>query len=269
MDSVPRIFVESVCLCLDHSSRQASESIPFLWGKVSTVLLYKIHTLFVHHDNNEEKLYAAAMSVFSCNVVSLDSVSLKFITNFCISSSDPFDRKPPWKEITVVDLQKLLHLMRPTAERSHHMRYIYKSCCSLEAIRPTGITRNLFSMRLPVDCVTLSFDSKEVQAAAEEFLENAEPLYSVSIWDTHSALKQSTVDALMSDKKVALVLWPEGATESSKVTDFFDFDKHYSSVKRLKRRRVIAIREGAKLKLRVQYTCEGDIQCKWKAPSRK
>uniref|UniRef100_A0A1I7YW67 Quinolinate synthase n=1 Tax=Steinernema glaseri TaxID=37863 RepID=A0A1I7YW67_9BILA len=138
-------------------------------------------------------------------------------------------------------------------------------------------------MRLPVDSVNLCIASKEIQAAAEEFFENTGPLYNVMIWHTCSPFKQSTVDALidkfvpvdegsfylngptrltrtqlerlvlkceLSNKKLEIQVYPEGATETSKVTNFFDFDKHYSR-KIVQEGEVTARREGAQLEVRV------------------
>uniref|UniRef100_A0A1I8A9C5 Formylmethanofuran dehydrogenase n=1 Tax=Steinernema glaseri TaxID=37863 RepID=A0A1I8A9C5_9BILA len=55
----------------------------------------------------------------------------------------------------------------------------------------------------------------------------------------------------MSNKKVMVDVCPEGFTNSSKITDFFDFDKYYSK-KTVEKREITARREGAKLELRVE-----------------
>uniref|UniRef100_A0A1I7ZED3 F-box C protein n=1 Tax=Steinernema glaseri TaxID=37863 RepID=A0A1I7ZED3_9BILA len=86
MDSVPPIFVESVCVLLNHKSRQASGKIDSMWGQVSLFTLQKIYTLRIFVDETEEKLYAVARAPVSNRMVPFDSVDLKFITNFHIST---------------------------------------------------------------------------------------------------------------------------------------------------------------------------------------
>uniref|UniRef100_A0A1I7YKK6 RNA-dependent RNA polymerase n=1 Tax=Steinernema glaseri TaxID=37863 RepID=A0A1I7YKK6_9BILA len=277
-------------------------------------------------------------------VVPLDSVDPKFITNFRIL---PYIYVSSKKEITLKQLQRLVRLIKPTSEGRPPVRYTLESsnllslsrstligkelCSGLGAsmVRRGGIKwkevalvwieklvlpglswrdsscnamclygtswidRKLVSMRLPVNSVILWLSLEEHQAAAEEFFENTGPLYRIDISYTHSALKQSTVDAMidkfvpvdggsfrvtehtnftrelhqtrlnkeqlerlirkceMSDKKVEIKVWPEGFTKSSKLTDFFDFDKYYSK-KTVEERRITASREGAKLVLRVR-----------------
>uniref|UniRef100_A0A1I7YCU3 Brix domain-containing protein n=1 Tax=Steinernema glaseri TaxID=37863 RepID=A0A1I7YCU3_9BILA len=167
-------------------------------------------------------------------------------------------------------------------------------------------------MRLPVDSVDLWLTTEKIQAAAEEFFKSTGPLYRIIITYTHSPLKPSTVDAMikkfvpvnfgrfillqrtrltkdqleklilkceMSRKPLMVMVRPEGVTSNSKVTDFFNFDKHYSkkvvkegvvtanregakleSLVKVKRGAVTASRKEAELELRVNFR-NGDVLC--------
>uniref|UniRef100_A0A1I7YW19 FBA_2 domain-containing protein n=1 Tax=Steinernema glaseri TaxID=37863 RepID=A0A1I7YW19_9BILA len=296
MDSLPQIFVENVCLCLDRRSIRESCKILSWWGQVFSTTFKKIHTLCVFPDQDGGKLYAVAQAS-SHDAVPLDSVDLQFITSFSIL---------PWfvarfdseiTEITLNQLQRLVQFIKPTTEGLPPVRYAYQSSNTLQLQGSTWISKKLLSMRLPVDSVYLSLKEEELQAAAEEFFENTGPLYNVTIWYTHSALKQSTVDALIdkfvpvdgggfcltryteltraqleklvlkcerAGKKVMVDVCPEDFTCISKVTDFFDFDRHYST-KKVKDGEVIANRDGAKLVLRVTHLA-GVLIWKWDSP---
>uniref|UniRef100_A0A1I7ZJU8 Methyltransf_21 domain-containing protein n=1 Tax=Steinernema glaseri TaxID=37863 RepID=A0A1I7ZJU8_9BILA len=150
-------------------------------------------------------------------------------------------------------------------------------------------------MRLPVDSVNLWIGVEE-QQAAEEFFQNAGPLYHIVLdCSTGFILKRRTVDAMidkfvpvdggnfyldvqthltreqlerlvlkceLSDKKVKIEMWPEGYTNYSKATDFFDFGKYYSTTKH-EGRKLTARREGAKLELCVECWLEGPIKWEW------
>uniref|UniRef100_A0A1I7YH97 GCV_T domain-containing protein n=1 Tax=Steinernema glaseri TaxID=37863 RepID=A0A1I7YH97_9BILA len=157
------------------------------------------------------------------------------------------------------DLQRLVRFIKPTTEGRYPVRYDFASCNYLALhYTPSLIGTKLLSSRLPVDSVDLWIKDEEVQEAAEEFLKSAGPLYYVRCGVL--GLKQSTVDTLIdkfvpvdegcfymggatrltraqleklvlkcefSEKKAALALHLEGVTDSSKVTDFFDFEKYY------------------------------------------
>uniref|UniRef100_A0A1I7YGW9 F-box domain-containing protein n=1 Tax=Steinernema glaseri TaxID=37863 RepID=A0A1I7YGW9_9BILA len=297
MNSVPQIFVESVCLCLDRRSIRESCKILSWWGQVFSAFSKKIHTLYVFVDKQEGRLYAAAETILR-DLVPLDSVDPKFITNFrTLQYREGYSND--WKEITLNQLQRLVRFIKPTTEGRPPVCYALESCNEIyfTSFHSTGIGRKLLSMRLPVNSVFLWPSLEEDQAAAEEFLENTGPLYHITIRYTHSALKQSTVDALidkfvpvdggsfrvteytnftrdqleklvlkceMSDKKVKIEVCPEGFTETSKVTDFFDFDKHYSK-KKVEKKGITASRDGAQLLLRVRRYDDALIW-KWDSP---
>uniref|UniRef100_A0A1I7YR76 FBA_2 domain-containing protein n=1 Tax=Steinernema glaseri TaxID=37863 RepID=A0A1I7YR76_9BILA len=290
MNSVPKIFVESVRLCLDRWSILESCKILSWWGQVFSQSSKNIHTLCVFVGKEEGKLYAAAQTILR-DLVPLDSVDQKFITNFRIL---PYHGGyfHNWKEITLNQLQRLVRLIKPTTEGRPPVRYDSEFSNEIHLHGTTWIDKGILSMRLPVDSVNLWLNTEEILATAEEFLANTGPLYHITIWRTYSALKQGTVDALIDrfvpidggtfvltrcanptrvqlerlvvkcekfNKKVTLVVWPEGFTDSSKVTDFFDFDKHYSR-KMVREREVTATREGAKLRLHVKLSVTGYIR---------
>uniref|UniRef100_A0A1I7YV45 F-box domain-containing protein n=1 Tax=Steinernema glaseri TaxID=37863 RepID=A0A1I7YV45_9BILA len=301
MDSVPPIFVESVCLLLDRQSLEDICKVACLWGEVSSATIRKIHFLRVFVEEEEGKLYAAALPCWNYDTeeaAHLESVNLKFITNFIIKPNIVSDQvSSSWKEITLNDLQRLVRLITPTTERRHPLRYDNASCNGLQLYKHTWITEKLISLQLPFDSVNLWIDGEELKAAVEEFFENAGPLYNVTIRYTPSALKQSTVDTLidkfvpaddghfqldittlltrkqlerlvlkceMSDKRVMMYVWLEGATSSTNVTDFFEFDKYYSK-KGVEDGKLIARREGAKLELRVFHLSSfgGEFMWRW------
>uniref|UniRef100_A0A1I7YF67 DNA-directed DNA polymerase n=1 Tax=Steinernema glaseri TaxID=37863 RepID=A0A1I7YF67_9BILA len=243
MDSVPWLFVKR---CASAWIVRASEKV-------------KIHTLRVFVNEQAGKLYAAAATTQG-DLVPLDSVNLKFITNFTISS---YHLDNNWKEVTLNQLQRLVQYIKPTTEGRPPVRFDCESGNHLGIFcTSTDIYRKLLSMRLPVDSVLLRFNKQELQAAVEEFLESAGPLYYVSC--DFIRLKQSTVDTLidkfvpldegcfymggptrltkaqlerlvlkceMSNKKIKIEVWPEGARGRFKVTDFFDFEKRYTKKK--------------------------------------
>uniref|UniRef100_A0A1I7Z3F7 Dimer_Tnp_hAT domain-containing protein n=1 Tax=Steinernema glaseri TaxID=37863 RepID=A0A1I7Z3F7_9BILA len=198
MDAVPWLFVESVCLCLDRQSLRESCKILSWWGNVSFATSKKIHTLRVFVGEHEGKLYAAARSTVDDDVP-LESVDLKFTTNFSIEPHEWVEQLSSsiWKETTLDQLQMLINLIRPTTERRHPTRYDPESSSTLRLDNSTWITKKLYSMRLPVDSVELSIETKKHQSAAEEFLDSTGPLYDITFWYTYSSLKKSTVDALI------------------------------------------------------------------------
>uniref|UniRef100_A0A1I8AHZ1 Protein artemis n=1 Tax=Steinernema glaseri TaxID=37863 RepID=A0A1I8AHZ1_9BILA len=131
METVPRLFIESVCLrLLDRESLAKSTKIPSAWGEICTAISKKIHTLRVYLDGTAERIYAAAQPVQACNTnynllildisqaVPLDSIDLKFVTNFRIETHTPFmiPLSSSYKEITLDELQRLVHFIRPFFE---------------------------------------------------------------------------------------------------------------------------------------------------------
>uniref|UniRef100_A0A1I7XZK5 F-box domain-containing protein n=1 Tax=Steinernema glaseri TaxID=37863 RepID=A0A1I7XZK5_9BILA len=300
MDSVPQIFVENVSLLLNPKSIHRSSWISSRWGRISSATIKKIHILQVYVGMNTEKFYAFVhpillnrySKVVHLDPVSLDSVDLKFITNFRI--------EPGWivddilatsSEICSTKLKRLCEFISPTTE-GRPICFDIGYCNKLEIRDAASILKKLLSMRLPVDTVELRIEMEELLPAVEEFLQNAGPLYDINIQCGAFVLNQSTVDALIdkyvpvnhgnfalkgntrltrdqikrlvlkcerADKKVKIEVCPEGATESSKVTDFFDFDKHYSH-KEVRTDGVIASREGTELSVWVQYFPEGQLE---------
>uniref|UniRef100_A0A1I7ZJG8 DNA_LIGASE_A3 domain-containing protein n=1 Tax=Steinernema glaseri TaxID=37863 RepID=A0A1I7ZJG8_9BILA len=298
MDAVPWLFMERICLCLDHQSLRDGSKMDSIWGEVFSATRKKIHTLTMLAI--EGKLYAAAQPTSSRDfkkAVPLDSVDLKFITSFSVKQVLIGLVPSIWKEITLDDLQKLVRFITPTTEGRHTQS---RNHLAIHDYTPTWIAKKLLSMRLPVDSVKLCIDTKEVQAAAVEFFENVGSLHIIFFRCSSSFfLRKSTVDAMIdkfvpvdgggfhldskfcltrdqlerlvlkcerSDKKVVLEVKPKGATKHSKLTDFFDFDKHYSTRKleEGKLTKLTAIREGAKLKLCVEYRPESCIRWEWK-----
>uniref|UniRef100_A0A1I7ZZG8 F-box domain-containing protein n=1 Tax=Steinernema glaseri TaxID=37863 RepID=A0A1I7ZZG8_9BILA len=161
MDTVPWLFMESVCLLLDRRSRERSTKVSSAWGEIFTATNKKIHTLRVILDGNTEKIYAAA----------LPAVNI-------------------WKEITLEDLQRFVHFIRPVRNERHPLRCDYFSLSILRLRQESQwINGKLLSMRLPVDSVGLW----EVKPA--QFFETAGPLYDVGYYGP--ALKPSTLDALI------------------------------------------------------------------------
>uniref|UniRef100_A0A1I7YLI9 F-box domain-containing protein n=1 Tax=Steinernema glaseri TaxID=37863 RepID=A0A1I7YLI9_9BILA len=159
MDTVPWLFIESVCLCLlDRESLSESRWIRSRWGEICSETAKKIYTLRVFLDGTAEKIYATtepamkynAFSTYynaSSTYVPLDSVDLKFITNFRIET-----RYSPeiYKEITLDDLQRLVHFIRPTRNERHPLSYDSESLNTLTLGRESAwINGKLLSMRLP------------------------------------------------------------------------------------------------------------------------
>uniref|UniRef100_A0A1I8A0K8 F-box domain-containing protein n=1 Tax=Steinernema glaseri TaxID=37863 RepID=A0A1I8A0K8_9BILA len=299
MDAVPAAFVESVCLCLDRDSIRESCKILSRWGKLSSSSFRKIHTLWVFV-YNKNKLYAAAQPALSRfrsleKAVPLHSVSPRFVNRFHIEPATWIVQGLPssWKEITLDQLQQLARFIRPTTEQTHPVRYNDESYNKLW-LEGSIATTEFLSMRLPVNSVNLWIDGSDDIEAVDTFLEHAGPLYVMDFHITHT-LKQSTVDAMidkfvpadggffglgrdtrltrdqlerlvlkceMFEKKVRFVVHPEGATSSSKVTDFFDFDKHYST-KKFKHKGFIATRDGARLQVCVEYGRWNQLDWMW------
>uniref|UniRef100_A0A1I7YE91 FBA_2 domain-containing protein n=1 Tax=Steinernema glaseri TaxID=37863 RepID=A0A1I7YE91_9BILA len=298
MNAVPRIFIESVCLCLDHASLWRSGRIPSLWGEVTRSTRAKIHTLCVSVNEPAGRLFAAARPTnyfYSLKYVPLDRVDLKFINNFRIASdwvrsSDP---SSSWKEISLENLQRLVRFIRPTTEGRPPLLSGDEPVFSLKLRRSSNIIiRNIFSLRLPVVFIHLWFAS-DMNAELEKFLENTGPLYQVAC--NVRPLKPSTVNALIrrfvpvdggifklyhyltreqlerlvlkceiSGKKVTLKVWLQGYYSSWDTTDFFGLEMYYP-----KRRieggpygEICTTRKGARLQLRVR--AEGaSLRWKW------
>uniref|UniRef100_A0A1I7Y484 F-box domain-containing protein n=1 Tax=Steinernema glaseri TaxID=37863 RepID=A0A1I7Y484_9BILA len=182
MDTVPRLFIESVCLrLLDHRSLLASTGIPSAWGEICIATRRKIHTLRVYLDVASKTIYAAAQPVllhdYYSNAVPLDRVDLKFITNFQIKRYIPQAEGPLlsiWKEITLDDLKRLVHFIRPVRNERRPLVYDYKSLNTLRLDnRSQWVNKKLLSMRLPVDMVDLG------DVEADGFFEFAGTLYYV------------------------------------------------------------------------------------------
>uniref|UniRef100_A0A1I8A1L7 F-box domain-containing protein n=1 Tax=Steinernema glaseri TaxID=37863 RepID=A0A1I8A1L7_9BILA len=291
MDTVPQIFVQSVCLCLqDHPSLQESCKISSFWGEICTATRKKIRTLNVIVDESEGKLYAAVSppSPKHDSFVALDSVDLKFITNFAIESLFYFAGNLPngFKEITLGEFKRLVRFVSPMERGRHPAKYNFESSNSLSICVPTcRITKQLLTMRLPVSSISLL--CREHEPAVVDFYENAGPLYFIYDLATHQPSKIDKfvpvdsgrffhfeplpIDQLetlvlkceMSDKKVMIKVQLEDCTEKSEVTDFFDFDKYYLE-KKVGKREVIARRKGAKLSVRVsRFTIKGQLQWQW------
>uniref|UniRef100_A0A1I8ADR5 F-box domain-containing protein n=1 Tax=Steinernema glaseri TaxID=37863 RepID=A0A1I8ADR5_9BILA len=210
MDTVPRLFIESVCLCLlDHRSIRESTKLPSSWGEICTATCQKIHTLFVYLDGSSERIYAAAEPVQTCkpaldyttysNVTSLDSVDPKFITNFQIETNTRLIiPSSAWKEITLSDLQRLVHFIRPVRNERHPLHCDSESLNTLTLTHESQwINGQLLSLQLPVDCVTLWVDEE-----ANKFFETAGPLYYLKYYEGPT-LKRSAIDALI-DKFVPI-----------------------------------------------------------------
>uniref|UniRef100_A0A1I8ALC4 F-box domain-containing protein n=1 Tax=Steinernema glaseri TaxID=37863 RepID=A0A1I8ALC4_9BILA len=257
MDTVPWIFIESVCLrLLDRDSILESTKIPSTWGQICTVASEKIHTLRVLLDGKKKKIYAAAQPVllqdyysYYSNAVPLDSVDLKFITNFRIKTYNSYILPNSWKEITLDALQRLAHFIRPVRNERHPLRYDHRSFNTLWLSHESWeINGKMLSMRLPVDSVDLQY------VKSDEFFESAGPLYYVHY--EGPSLKQSTVDTLIqkfvpidegrcnlrqslsdeqvtklfekcaiSDKKVSVGVVPEVST---KILDLTNLAENYS-----------------------------------------
>uniref|UniRef100_A0A1I7Y9Z5 DUF223 domain-containing protein n=1 Tax=Steinernema glaseri TaxID=37863 RepID=A0A1I7Y9Z5_9BILA len=150
MDALPWLFMERVCLCLERESLRDGSSIVSIWRAVFSATRKKIHTLVVYV--KDEKLYAAARPTFLNayrELAPLDSVDLKFVTNFTINREHV---PSSYKEITFNGLQKLFRSIIPTSEGSPPVRYDYESRNHLRLFyTSTDFTVKLLSMRLPVD----------------------------------------------------------------------------------------------------------------------
>uniref|UniRef100_A0A1I7YRD2 SAWADEE domain-containing protein n=1 Tax=Steinernema glaseri TaxID=37863 RepID=A0A1I7YRD2_9BILA len=198
MDTVPWIFVESVCLCLlDRRSRTRSTKLS-VWGKICTATRKKIHTLRVLLDGERKKIYAAAEPIrnsfsFLDHSNALDSVDLKFVTNFRIEACTYHFSKTylnTWKEITLDDLQRLVHFITPVRNERHPLSCNGQSLNTLLLCSgDSWINENLLSMQLPVGSVVL------LGVEANEFFETAGSFYHVC--HAERTLKQSAIDAII------------------------------------------------------------------------
>uniref|UniRef100_A0A1I8AMJ7 FTH domain-containing protein n=1 Tax=Steinernema glaseri TaxID=37863 RepID=A0A1I8AMJ7_9BILA len=304
MDTVPRLFMESVCLCLVYRySIRESIKMPSNWGQICTARSQKIHTLRVYLDENSKKIYAATQHLMNncCSKAdALECVELKFITNFQIETCtfDPRIMIPRWcKEISLDDLQRLVNFIRPVRIERHPLRNDYGSLSTLTLRRGSEwINRRLLSLRFPVDAVYLQV-SKECEEA-DEFFEAAGPLYYFRY--EGPVLKESTVDALIDkfipidegrflmyqsvskaqikrlvekcvfyEKKVWLMVIPDFSTSTIKLTDLFDFDEYYSETEVLEQgMEVRCTNQGEeRLKLQVRWLHAGWIEWEWRDAS--
>uniref|UniRef100_A0A1I7Y495 F-box domain-containing protein n=1 Tax=Steinernema glaseri TaxID=37863 RepID=A0A1I7Y495_9BILA len=287
MDTVPRIFIESVCLrLLDRKSLEKSTKLPSAWGQICTETCKKIHTLRMLLDSEKEKIYAAAQPALSeYRSVSLGSVDLKFITNFRIetrSRSATSDLVNHWKEITLNDLQRLVHFIRPVRNERHPFQYDYNSFNILSVTHESDwISGKLLSMRLPVDMVTLSyvngfFESEGFlyffryhgptlqQSAVDALIEKFVPI-DYGRFNLHHSISDEQVTKLfekcvISNKKVTV-----SAAVSGKSLDFMDLAaKHYSKKKIGEEGKVLAFFNGAEATLGlVVHLHEEWIQFQW------
>uniref|UniRef100_A0A1I8A201 F-box domain-containing protein n=1 Tax=Steinernema glaseri TaxID=37863 RepID=A0A1I8A201_9BILA len=287
MDAVPRLFIER-------------------WGKICTTTAAKVHTLHVLVESQKGKLYAAAQPVWDgqktipptmfcllATSLHLESVDLKFITNFCIQSFSWSVRNlsENWKEITTKRLQELVRFIKPTTERRDPVRHNFESSNLLD-LAHGHMARELISMRPPVDSILL-LTQIEFGAELHEFLESAGPLYSVTCvvsnvdqratnaiidkfvpvnngvfcWKhplSRGQLEELVLKCDMSNKKVSIRVRPEASPSS--VEDVFDFHKYYSKVK-IERRpegnMVKAVREGATHTLSVYRDLPGEFEWRW------
>uniref|UniRef100_A0A1I7YVK2 F-box domain-containing protein n=1 Tax=Steinernema glaseri TaxID=37863 RepID=A0A1I7YVK2_9BILA len=258
-----------------------------------------MHTLMVMIDDNTGKLYAAAKPIFPSvidEIVPLESVNLKFVTHFHIEALWG-DLSISYKEIFPEYLQKLVQFIKPSPEERHPLCYDDQSCNKLRLEEATWISRKLLSMRLPVSSLYLMIEETKFEAALEEFLESAGSLSYIQIYSV-VPLKHSTVDALidkfapvdrggftlsrsicltknqlerlvfkcgMSDKEVGITVYPEGATDNSKVTDLFHFHKHYS-IKTIGNKQLTATRGGSELELHMTQLIGGSVMWMWERP---
>uniref|UniRef100_A0A1I8AUP0 FBA_2 domain-containing protein n=1 Tax=Steinernema glaseri TaxID=37863 RepID=A0A1I8AUP0_9BILA len=292
MDTVPWLFIEGVYLLLDPCSRLETGWIPSTWDACCSAISKKIHTLQVLLDGETKKIYAAALPALECaysKAVSLDSVDLKFITNFRIRTCESQKTPSIWKEITLDDLQRLVRPMR----NEHPLSYDYFSFNILMLKSGSHwINGQLLSMQLPVDSVDLEIDKRE---EAEEFFANAGPLYSVTYLQG-PILKKRTLDVLiekfvpigngyfqvcqkfskkqltrlfekcaMSGKKVESWVLPDDPTASSDSVDFVDYDKYYSEKEVLEGGKTLLFfnREQPNLKVRVNRGYGGLLRWEW------
>uniref|UniRef100_A0A1I7YIW4 SH2 domain-containing protein n=1 Tax=Steinernema glaseri TaxID=37863 RepID=A0A1I7YIW4_9BILA len=206
MDTVPPLFIESVCLRLQNRrSLWTSSEIGSIWGEVSFASRAKIYTLRVIVKGAARKLYATAQNVHSWEperAVPLDRVNLTSIINFYVD--EVYNNRPlpsSWKEISLDELERLAHFISPTGYERRPIHYDDGSSNKLHLrhMATNPITGKLLLMRLPVDSVTLSiFGGNE--AEVDEFFEHVGPLYDVSIMysvSTRPALQQSTVDVII------------------------------------------------------------------------
>uniref|UniRef100_A0A1I7YLH2 N6_N4_Mtase domain-containing protein n=1 Tax=Steinernema glaseri TaxID=37863 RepID=A0A1I7YLH2_9BILA len=95
-----------------------------------------------------------------------------------------------WKEITLEDLKKLVHFIRPVRNERHPLSYDYNSANTLRLESGSKwINEKLLSMEIPVDYVFLWY------VEAQEFFESTGPLYYVLY--CVQALTPNTLDALI------------------------------------------------------------------------
>uniref|UniRef100_A0A1I7YLM6 F-box domain-containing protein n=1 Tax=Steinernema glaseri TaxID=37863 RepID=A0A1I7YLM6_9BILA len=301
MNTVPRLFIESVCLCLlDRRSLRESTKIPSAWGQICTATRKKIHTLRVFLDGEKKKIYAAAQppllyDAYS-SATSLDSVDPKFVTNFWIETCSTYGhRKLPssYKEITLFNLKRLLHLIRPSRNERPPLCYDNTSLNTLKLKNGSQwINGKLLSMRPPADSVDLVLD--EECEGAEEFFASTGPLYHVHY--EGPTLKRSTVDALIekfvpieggyfnmhqsfsynqqkklfekcvvANKKVRVYVLSEKSTKSSDLVGLVDYIKYYSKKEVLRQGKIVIFsnEEEEKLEFRMSRSCNRWLLWDW------
>uniref|UniRef100_A0A1I8AC62 DUF3398 domain-containing protein n=1 Tax=Steinernema glaseri TaxID=37863 RepID=A0A1I8AC62_9BILA len=240
-------------------------------------------------DGSVEKIYAAALHASDYDAyydaVPLDSVDLKFITNFRVETVTPDEQQNLarcYKEITLHDLEKLVHFIRPVKNERHPLRYDDKSLNTLTLRQGSQwINRRIHSMRLPVDEVTL------LDVKAGQFFETAGPLYYVKY--DESDLEQRTVDALiekfvpidggsfklhqrlseehlrklfekcvLSKKKVKVGIFPKDSTKILDSTGPIDYDKYYSEREVIRQGEEVRFGNEDEEKLELQVRHQGE-----------
>uniref|UniRef100_A0A1I8ALY9 FBA_2 domain-containing protein n=1 Tax=Steinernema glaseri TaxID=37863 RepID=A0A1I8ALY9_9BILA len=274
MDTVPQLFIESVCLCLlDLPSLWESTSIPSAWGQICTVTTKKIHTLRVVLDGSAEKIYVAALPALDndvyYNYVSLNCVDLKFITNFRIETV-PHDQvqvlSNSWNEITLDKLQRFVQFIRPVKNERHPLRYHDESLNSLSLwCESQWINGEILSMRLPVDSVDLW------KVEADQFFENTGSLYYVNYYGP--TLKRSAVRQWLSEEQMKK-LFEKCAEANREVrvrvttisdsTDPIDYDKYYSERKVLEHGTEVLFTNQDKKKLELRLFHSNRLWLEWK-----
>uniref|UniRef100_A0A1I7ZD46 Inositol-pentakisphosphate 2-kinase n=1 Tax=Steinernema glaseri TaxID=37863 RepID=A0A1I7ZD46_9BILA len=233
MNTVPRIFIERVGVCLDRSSFLRNRKISSTWGRVFSATGKKVHTLSVLVDEDGDQLYAAALPAWSDDLdedgdqlhtaalpawsddsdkaIPLDNVKLKFITNFRIESLDRNNSgscassSPRRKEgARCAMTTNVLEINHTSDHRPISLSHWRRSTFSLARLQSFGhgtqadtscnVGIQLLSMRLPVDSVELLYRKGE-RAETEDFFQNTGPLYFIDYLS--DGLKASTVDAII------------------------------------------------------------------------
>uniref|UniRef100_A0A1I7Y7S7 FBA_2 domain-containing protein n=1 Tax=Steinernema glaseri TaxID=37863 RepID=A0A1I7Y7S7_9BILA len=245
-------------------------------------------------DGTAEKIYAAALPALKYDTdskyVPLDSVDLKFVTNFRIETVTTIRVRAfsdSWKEITLDNLQRLVHFIRPVRNEIHPLVNDYGSLNTLRLdSRSQWINGKILSMRLPVESVTL-WDVKSY-----EFFETAGTLYHVDY--RGPTLKQSAIDALiekfvpidggsfhvdeelseeqmkklfekcaLANREVSVMFILQNSTTMFDSTDPINYDKYYSERKVLEEGNEVLFGKEDKKKLELQICRWNMLWLKW------